>query len=665
MAGQLKRGLKAPAPSAKELTTRRPKARPELSRKVQALEPRNLVPSNHSETLRASHHRAIETRKEPVRSTQADIRGTNSGGCKSRDLELVRILWNGDNMCLEKLLRIVTPVNEGEEGFHAWSEQSSFLDLLAEQRAGRSTILYSASFNHGSLFLHSIFVPIKDLDTVNPDEMMHWNDPHDSWSCGLVYGGDQPPRLEYDEPLSGISPGAFQGGQQLVFARSFDGRTVDKHYYEIAQSLTHAHNLHWTAERRAWCRFDENGDVEDVIKWDEKAGRSGFETATCIAIDREVIEMQMSATGTALVQMFDVASVGNGFHSWNKGEDSSVEDREFNLYFRSHREGANGSWLRGVQIIKPLLSSEGFGKYLYDKGRQPKQYASFITQDWKNKRVTEVSCAPNAIASYFESGSPLPFQISPVFFKAAVLDKYKADPEKYSLEHRSISCRNAWHLQSYDVNDAGQVHTYICYLGDLPHSEQLYWRSFNEEPKGPISKRAFTTDFEGEWYKGPDPLRDLQAILTDLHTSGVRWFTLREPNLVGQVHYPLTASVKAWSDTLIVLCKLVVEGLEKKYFEKHAESKGAKGDPNWGSINWVQEAMKAFGTPDEIIDEVTAPLRTVQQLRTKLAAHSGGSEANAIRADLLRKHKPPRLHIEYLCDQLVQSLRVLRNLDWR
>jgi hypothetical protein len=141
------------------------------------------------------------------------------------------------------------------------------------------------------------------------------------------------------------------------------------------------------------------------------------------------------------------------------------------------------------------------------------------------------------MASYFEA-SPLPFQISPVFFNAAVLEKYKADPEKYSLEHRSISCRNAWHLQSYDVNDAGQVHTYICYLGDLPHSEQLYWKSFNEEPKSPISRRAFTTDFEGEWYKAPDPLRDLQAMLTELHTSGFKWFTLREPNLVNQVALP-------------------------------------------------------------------------------------------------------------------------------
>lgn len=565
-------------------------------------------------------------------------------------------------MFLEKLLRIVTPVDQGEQGFWAWSQQAGFLDLLAEQRRAESVVLYGSSFNHGSLLIHSILVPIEDLETVNPEDMTHWDNPHGSWSYGLAYGGGQGPRLEYSEPLSGICPSAFQRGRQLVYYRSFAGRTEDRQYYEIAQFMSHAHDLHWTPERRAWCRLDGSGDLDDVITWAEEAGRSGYGTATCIAIEREVLEMQMSATGTALVQMFDVRSVGVNFHGWQEGENCSAHDQELGLYFRSHREGANGSWLHGVQVIRPRLNSEEFGKYLYEKVHARKQYASFITHDWKNNRITEVSCAPDATASYFQEGSLLPHQTSPVFFKAAVLDKYKADPDKYSLEARSVSCRNAWHLQTYDVNDAGQVHTYIKYLGDLPHSEQLYWKSFNEEPRSPISARALATDFKGEWYEVPDPLRDLQASLTDLHTSRVKWFTLREPDLVKQLHYPLTPSAKAWSDILTALAKLVVEGFERKFFEEQVKSKGAKGDPQWGSIRWVQEAMKTSGTSDEIIDEVIVPLRTVQELRTKLGAHSGGSEADSIRADLLRKHQTPRIHIEYLSSQLVRSIHRLREL---
>ena len=97
---------------------------------------------------------------------------------------------------------------------------------------------------------------------------------------------------------------------------------------------------------------------------------------------------------------------------------------------------------------------------------------------------------------------------------------------------------------------------YIKYLGDLPHSEQVYWKAFNEPPKGGISKRAYTTDFEGDFDQEPDTLRDLQSILLELHEAKTKWFSLREPDLVKQVHYPLTASSKAWGDALTTLAKL-------------------------------------------------------------------------------------------------------------
>lgn len=565
-------------------------------------------------------------------------------------------------MCLDTLLQIVTPVREGEKSFSEWSECAPFFALLSEQLKGPTLILYGSTFNHGSLLIKSILVPMKDLNKVQPEDLARWDSPHDSWSCGLAYGGGRPPRVEYSEPLAGCSPKAFRKGQQLVFDRSFSGRTENKEYYEIAQFLTHAHDLHWTPERSAWCRFDQNGDVEDVVRLSKRVGRSGYGHATCITIHRSVLEMQMAATKTALVQMFDVSCVPKSFSGWNERTDGAVQEDGIRLYYHAHREGANGGWVRGVQIIRPRLSSQGYGKYLYNKDREPKQYASFITEDWKNKRIADVSCAPDATASYFEPNSTLPFQISPVFFNPAVLDKYKADLDKYALKSRSISCRNAWHLQTYDVNSEGQVHTYLKYLADLPYLEQLYWKSFNECPKGAISERAFTTDFKGEWSEHPDPLQELQVRLNDLHNSGVAWFTLREPLLVEQLHYPLTAADKAWNDVLVALAKVVVESLEKDYFVASAKSKGATGDPGWASIRWIQEAIQTSGISKEVADEVTTPLRTVQNLRTKLGAHSGGSEAVSIRADLKRKHKTPRLHIEHLCGELLRSVTQLRDL---
>lgn len=565
-------------------------------------------------------------------------------------------------MSIEKLLKIVSPTFEDKEGARVWSEQLSLFDLLKEQRAAPSIMLYGSSFNTGSLLLHSILVPAQDTENLEADDLTSWEgNPYSSWTCGLVWGGGLPARVEFAKPLSRIGPKALENGQQLVFGRSFEGRGEDKRYFEIAQFLTHAHNLHWTPERHAWCRFDEHGDIEDVIQWTEQKGRGGYGTTTCIAINREIIEMQMSATGTVLVQMFDSTCIPKCSHGWELGEDCSIKDENRGLYYRSHVAGHNGSYFRGVQIIRPRRTAEEFGAYLQEREKQPKHYESFITHDWKNKRVTMVSCDPDSIASYFEKDSPLPFHTSPVFFKAAVLDKYKADPEKYSLDHRSISCRNSWDLQTYDVNEAGQVHTYIKYLGDL-HSEQVYWKAFNEPPKGGISKRAYTTDFEGNFDQEPDSLRDLQSLLLELHAAKTKWFTLREPDLVEQVHYPLTTSSKAWGDTLTTLAKLVNEGLERRIFEAKAKELGADGDSKWGSIRWAQEAMKASGIADDVVTEVIQPMRDLQNLRTKLDAHSGGAEANRLRASLLRQYKSPRGHVERTCSQLVRSLLTLKGL---
>lgn len=566
-------------------------------------------------------------------------------------------------MSIEKLLKIVSLTSTDEEDIKKWSEQQSLLDLLEEQRSAQSIMLYGSSFNTGSLLLHSILVPEQDIKDIAEDDFHSWDSSFNSWTCGLVWGGGSPARVEFDNPRFKIGKKTFENSQPLVFSRSFEGRIENKHYFEIAQLLTHAHDLHWTPERHAWCRFDEHGDIEDVIQWTEEKGRGGYETAVCISISRDVIEMQMSATGTVLVQMFDSTCIPKGFHGWGKAQDRIFKDGKQGLYYKSHLEGKNGSYFRGVQIIRPQRTAEEFGAYLQALDNQPKQYESFITQDWKNKRIVKVSCSPDSIASYFEKDSPLPFHTSPVFFKAAVLDKYKADPEKYSLDHRSISCRSSWHLQTYDVNEAGQVHTYIKYLSDLPYSEQVYWKSFNEAPKGGISKRAYTTDFEGNFDQEPDNLRDLQSILLELHAAKTKWFTLREPDLVSQLHYPLTSSSKIWGDTLTTLAKLVNEGLEQKFFEAKATELGAIRDPLWRSIRWAQEAMKVSDVTDELITEIIQPMRDLQQLRTKLDAHSSGSEASSMRSNLLQKHKSPRGHIEYLCGQLVNSLQVLKEIN--
>lgn len=318
-------------------------------------------------------------------------------------------------MSLEKLLQLVTPPsNEAEAVKHA--EQLSRFSLLEEERKGNWIMLYGSTFNRGSAMLHSVLVPSAELKKADPEDLTHWSgNPYDSWGCGLVSGGGEPPRVELSPPLLNVGSKAVKNYRQLVFGRSFNGRTEDRRYFEIAPELTQAHGLHWTPERHAWCRFDGNGDIEDVIVWTEEEGRGGYGTAVCIAVKREVMEMHMAATRTVLLQMFDSTVMPKDFDGWDSNKRRTERDEEQDLYYHSG-VGGSSSFFRGVQIIRPKRNSKQYGAYLYAQERQPRRYESFITHDFKNKQIAMVSCSPDAMASYFQKDSPLPFQTSPVFF---------------------------------------------------------------------------------------------------------------------------------------------------------------------------------------------------------------------------------------------------------
>jgi hypothetical protein len=140
--------------------------------------------------------------------------------------------------------------------------------------------------------------------------------------------------------------------------------------------------------------------------------------------------------------------------------------------------------------------------------KKDKKYVEFIAYDWRNDGITAISTDPSATTNYFNANdNSLPYELSPAFFKPEVLLKYKADRDKYTVSERDVYCRSAWCLKGIDVNEAGQVHAYICDLRDLPYAEQLHWFSFNEPPKASISKRAIANDFQGRWVTFMEPLR--------------------------------------------------------------------------------------------------------------------------------------------------------------
>jgi hypothetical protein len=568
-------------------------------------------------------------------------------------------------MYTDALLNILTPPAGEAPDLSPWLQQGRLSDLLADQRDGAKVLIYGSAHNrHGSILVHGVLVPESDVkhqlrSLRARDSLVEWEGtPYDGPTCGLVYCGDKA-WVHYSRPSGFDRNPLYRSAQQLVFRRSFAGRPAGSVETELSQALTHAHDLHWMEERQAWCRLDDSGDIVDLAKIEHFNPNDRDGEATALWIDREILEMHMAATKTCLLLNFDSTIHTSPFHGYDDGDVACFYHDAFGLYMR-HLVGETASYFRGTQVLWPRHTAESLGQAILQAKRAPKEYVSFIAQDWRHDTVTDVSCDPAKLASYFDAKhNDAPFQTSLVFFKPEVLDRYRADRDKYDLNDRSLTCRNSWHLKTYDVNEAGQVHTMICYLGNLPYSEQLYWKSFNEAPKGPPSKRSIETDFKGEFSSVHDPLVALKSLLTEFQTRKLPWFRLINLQLVDHLNYPLTISTKLWADALIDLAKAVVESLQHGYLQREALKHGRTMDQKFRSIRWARELLIGLGFEEARAIELMQPLDELQSLRSTFAAHAGGSSAERLRRDLLAKHGTPRAHIADLADRILESFKAL------
>ncbi len=465
--------------------------------------------------------------------------------------------------------------------------------------------------------------------------------------------------MSISPPLAHAGSKTLACGEQLVFSRSFDGRVGEKSYFEILQKFAHLFDLHFVPERKSYCRLDRRGDIEDVIRIVSRPkGVEDIFGETVITFDRELLDRYLAFTDSVLIRTFDFTRFRPGeFRGWPQSQETQ-QVLDVDLYYRSLIALGHGSFIRGFQIVRSQISKEMLFNPFGDKEQGEREYASFIAYDWKNGVIAEISCAPNRTANYFID-SELPHELSPAFFRPEVLLKYKSDSEKYRLQDRSISCRGTWHLQTYDINEAGQVHTYLAYLRSLPYEEQLYWKAYNEPPKGPISKRAVKTDFEGKWDLEYDPLSSLRTALLELTREGVRWWTLRSAKLPDQVHYPATSSADEWSNEILHLDQLVVEGFDEPWLRKTAQSVGRTLEPKFRSVKLVEECLIGLGFEEEHALQITEPFRNLHNMRSKLKGHAAGEDAAKIRQAALAGYGTYRAHFRSLCERCDKSIRTL------
>ncbi|MEI7465111.1 MAG: hypothetical protein WCJ87_07190 [Burkholderiales bacterium] len=533
-------------------------------------------------------------------------------------------------------------------------EAENSVEFLKVNAQSEEVVIYAIG---PATLIHAVLAPLQQVTPADQEDLLRcFVQIDESWVIQKSYGGGEGHRVYLQAPLSSQCK-SLAGGEKLIFRRSFDGVQEGESPIELSQKLVHALSVHFVPERNAYCRLDQRGDIEDVIRIIRLGEGSGRESLTAVTILTKDLSTYMTLADMAVVFIFDFTRFKPGsFNGW--GDHPRIQHREPDLFYNGGSDG-NASYVNGRMVVRSTVPLEQLIEE-WKEGSNPtkREYATFKIFDRKNNVEVETSCGPEFLSNYFQKSS-LPWEISPAFFRPDVLHRFKADPEKYSLDDRSISCRNAWYLTTYDINEAGQVHTYVGYLADLPIEEQRYWQSFNEWPKGTISKRAHENDITGEFSSEYDPLQVLKYKIRKLNEVPPSWWLARSEEHLDAARYPATDSPLEWANEILAFDQLLVEGFQVKPLRKVLEAKGKTAESSWASLRVIVELLIASGQGVDDAKAVVAPLSKLHALRSILKAHSSVSEKNKEEHLARSTNGTLRAHYKHLageCDKAFDSI---------
>ena len=549
---------------------------------------------------------------------------------------------------------------EDESEFARWCRASGHLDLLAENCDQDEFII---ALYGPYAYLRSLFVDRSTLDGTTPDVLIKWQPPHSERLVSYSW-------IDPDGPVNLVREYSIEDRQFLldaespIFRRSIDG--VNDQYslfWEPKQEYLHAIDAHWRPERKAYSKIDKQGDWLDLIcvtvpDIDEDDG------ITLVSFQRDALDQYLAIRDMVIVQMFDFTLYRKPFSvnaSWHDSEWSPLQ-QPGRFLFRQ-QTGSDVVGTRGVQIVPPKLTRLVAEQRIRDGNRwpEPDEFVEFIVHDFRNKEVRSVSTNPVSTTTYFDTiDNNLPFETSPAFFGPEVLSRYKADHDKYRMLDSHIFCRNAWDLR-YHVNDANQISAYICDLRNLPTKEQLYWKSFNEEPKAGLSENAITTDFLGKWLSEDEPLPALKHILQTWHERQVPWWRLIDQPALDRITVPVGESRDEWQDAILVLCRTVVDGFDVKHLRKEAETRDVDVEANLRSLGLLRQIVGKSENAQP--DETLPALHDLQRLRsaggkTHAVPQGGLSVAQKVKTT----HGTFRAHFEDICVQLANDLLLIKEV---
>lgn len=447
-----------------------------------------------------------------------------------------------------------------------------------------------------------------------------------------------------------------EGIRPLVIYRTFYGAWPS--YLELCEEFRHFHNLAEDPKRKVFLDFDESGYEIEVARVTESK----------VEVSWKYLRQFLAATQLYLAIYFESVRCSQLPLESVPKEKHHLDASEGMIRYSLHVAKCNFqkgystfSRLLGKVIISPPPIEE-CDKWPYEKTKE--RYVSFIIGTDPDGTVKEFTSDPKKLSNLFGANPGAPNYLTPVYFRREVLQKYYAEPERYSVEDGYLRCLDLWEIQ-IDNNHPTHVVVFLGDLGrDLPYHEQLHWRQFNVEP--PLDARISETNFQRSFlaqFAEPESVdlifREEYVRLNEAWRNRFGWplfLDLRagDEHILRAIRIPVTNSQSELDQQILWLAKLLVDSLNEEELSKAVSDKGDDGKGIKRFECFLK--CKGFGRTEEIIQF----WRDLQGLRSSGAAHRKGEayQKRMNRLGLTGKKGPEAMRI--LLGRAVAALRTLR-----
>jgi hypothetical protein len=438
--------------------------------------------------------------------------------------------------------------------------------------------------------------------------------------------------------------GNDQGFEPLVHHREFNGiRPASR---ELSEDFRLFHNLFFDVKNSRYTKVLEDGEEVEIVRISPDE----------IFIRAIELKQFLAIRGMKLAVLFDLRRRYD--RPLAKKFEGKTEETLKSEVFIFHGTLANAQF-NGDAVARVLGKklAAGYAKkdsdyWPYSEDRRlSRKYPEFIIDVDDRGREVLLPCDPHG-GHY----------LTPVYFKAEVLNRYYDNPSKYAVRDGHLSCGSLWEVQ-IDNDNPDYVIVFLGDIGrDIPGREHGYWKSFNIPPTGPMSETAFRRSFMAEF---ANPRRKDLLFKHEYSEFSKAWsrkhgWELFRPLSAADSHcfkslrIPGTDQQNEFDSQIMYLAKLIVDSLNEAEIGKRIPSV-----PDQKGIAKLEVFLKARLSDPALHIEF---LRDLQSLRSTGSAHLKSATYEKIARKLGLYERDPRRVFEELLDKAIGMLYALNSV---